>query len=129
MRSRWIRGLVAGAAVLALMAAACGGGDDGDAGNGGTTEPAEQPADGGGATVTATDFRFTPAEVSVASGDAITFRNSAPGTPHTFTVEGTDIDVTAEGGTSQDVDLDVDAGTYQFACRFHAQMEGTLMVA
>ena len=53
-----------------------------------------------------------------------------PATPHTFTVEGTDIDVANDPQSSQEVTIDLDPGTYTFFCRFHrAQgMEGTLTV-
>jgi hypothetical protein len=53
-----------------------------------------------------------------------------PTTPHTFTVQGTKIDVTNDGGASQDVTIDLKPGTYPFLCRFHQSlgMTGTLVV-
>jgi plastocyanin len=120
-------------AVLALVGVACGGDDEPEDG-GTTTQPTDEettePTDdgGGGTTVTANNFSFTPSEVTVASGDTITARNGNPVTPHTFTVEETDIDVSLAAGTSEDVPIDLDPGEYGFVCTIHGQMTGTLTV-
>jgi plastocyanin len=100
-----------------------GGGSTGSSGSGG----------GGGAsvrTVTQVNYRFAPAKVTVTSGDVITVSDTNPSTPHTFTVEGTPIDVSNNPQQSQDVTIDLDPGTYVFFCRFHRSqgMEGTLIV-
>jgi plastocyanin len=81
-------------------------------------------------TVTQANYMFTPSTPKVASGDAITVDNSTPDTPHTFTVDGENIDVTVAPGTSQDVTIDLPAGTYPFFCRFHQSqgMTGALKV-
>lgn len=81
-------------------------------------------------TVTQANYTFTPSTPKVASGDTITIDNSTPDTPHTFTVDGENIDVTVAPGTSQDVTIDLPAGSYPFFCRFHqsAGMTGTLKV-
>jgi plastocyanin len=88
---------------------------------------------GGGksvATVTQSNYVFTPSKLTVASGDTITIKNSTPDTPHTFTVDGQSIDVVVSPATSQDVKIDLPAGMYPFHCQYHqAQgMVGTLTV-
>jgi plastocyanin len=132
MRTRWVGRLLSLVAVLALVGAACGGDDEPE--DGGTTQPTDEettePTDdgGGGTVVTANNFAFTPTEVTVASGDTITATNGNPLTPHTFTVDDTDIDVNLAGGTSEDVTVDLDPGEYGFRCEIHGQMTGTLTV-
>ena len=85
----------------------------------------------GGQTLTQVNYQFMPAKLTVAQGDTITVSDTNPTTPHTFTVEGTDIDVANDAQSSQEVTIDLEPGTYAFFCRFHrAQgMEGTLTVA
>jgi plastocyanin len=80
--------------------------------------------------VTQANYTFAPSTPKVAPDDTITIENSTPDTPHTFTVDGENIDVTVAPGTSQDVTIDLPAGTYPFFCRFHqsAGMTGTLKV-
>jgi plastocyanin len=81
-------------------------------------------------TVTAVNFRFDPATITVASGDVIEVRDTNPQTPHTFTVRGTDVDLAVDPQTSGTVTIDLDPGTYDVICRFHdAQgMTATLTV-
>lgn len=142
------RAAAAGAVALAIVATACGGGSGTDggaygAGGGGQASSAATPTDtassdggtvtggdGGGKTLTEVNYQFTPAKFTVRQGDTITVSDTNPTTPHTFTVEGTDIDVANEAQTSQEVTIDLPPGTYTFFCRFHrAQgMEGTLTV-
>ncbi len=103
-----------------------GGGGGGGAGGG-------QSTGGGGssvATVGQASFTFDPAEITVQSGATITVDNTDAGTPHTFTISGSDIDVTNDGGASQDVKIDLPPGTYEFVCRFHQSrgMTGTITV-
>lgn len=92
-----------------------------------------QSTGGGGtsvATVGQVNFSFDPAEITVKSGATITLDNTSPGTPHTFTIPGSDIDVTNDGGASQDLKIDLPPGTYEFVCRFHESsgMTGTITV-
>ena len=107
-----------------------GGGESSRGGYGGY---GGQSTGGGGssvATVGQVNFSFDPAEIAVKSGATITVDNTSPGTPHTFTIPGSDIDVTNDGGASQDVKIDLPPGTYEFVCRFHESsgMTGTLTV-
>jgi len=115
---------------------AYGGGESsrgGYGGYGGGGAGGGQSTGGGGssvATVGQVNFSFDPAEIAVKSGATITVDNTSPGTPHTFTIPGSDIDVTNDGGASQDVKIDLPPGTYEFVCRFHESsgMTGTITV-
>jgi plastocyanin len=132
--------LVAVLAALALVGAACSDDptvDEPTDTGAATTEPAETTTPGPpetsdigstGVTVSATNFQFTPTDPTVASGETIVFRDAHPSTPHSFTVDGTDIDAVASGMQSVDVVIDLDPGEYDFHCRFHSQMQGTLTV-
>jgi plastocyanin len=148
-----IRMLALGAVLL--LGAACGGGGEpsqpaggptattGPTGATGTTDDGGGydryggggggMGDGGGqnkgdVALQAVNFSFSPADLEVASGTELVVRNAATDTPHTFTVEDTDVDVELSPGDVEDVEIDLDAGTYAFHCRFHSQMTGTLTV-
>ena len=144
---RW-KAVAAGALSLALLTAACGS-DSGASGGGaygaggGQASSAATPTEatssdggattggaGGGKTLTQVNYQFTPAKFTVHQGDTITVSDTNATTPHTFTVEGTDIDVANDAQSSQEVTIDLEPATYTFFCRFHrAQgMEGTLTV-
>jgi plastocyanin len=81
-------------------------------------------------TLTQSNYLFSPSQITVKAGETITVDDSNPTTSHTFTVDGTNIDVTNDGGESQDVTIDLQPGTYDFFCRFHESlgMTGTLVV-
>ena len=107
---------VAGSTLLA----ACGGGD-------GATD---DPADGGGAssTVTLRDNEFAPADPVIAAG-TVELVNEGE-SPHTFTIEGEDVDVEVEAGQTATATVDLPEGTYTLFCSFHRSqgMEATLTV-
>lgn len=97
-----------------------------------TTEAPATAGDGVGATedatVTASNFAFSPSELSIDAGTDITFTNDDT-TAHTFTVDDTDVDVEVQPGESASVPTgELDSGDYSFHCRFHSQMTGTLTV-
>ena len=125
-RLHWLIALLA---VVALVGAACGGDDGTDNGTVSTTEPTTEPADGGAETVALEDFRFNPADLTVATGTTLTLDNTGQA-PHTFTVEGQDIDEEVAAGESGEVTIDLEAGSYDVVCRFHEGqgMVGTLTV-
>ena len=138
MGQRWKR-TAAGLMTLGLLAAACGSsGGSGSAYGGGATSPsagssASSGASTGGAsllTLTQANYQFAPAKITVNQGDTITVSDTTPSTPHSFTIDGTSIDVTNNAGQSQDVTIDLQPGTYTFYCKFHRSsgMEGTLTV-
>jgi plastocyanin len=74
------------------------------------------------------DFAFLPDCLSVDAGATISLENTGDA-PHTFTVQGTDLDVKVDAGSSDEIRFDgVDPGTYAVTCTFHPQMEATLTV-
>ena len=109
--------------------AAGGGGGDGGGGEDGG-EDGEDDGGGGAAAVTVqvNNFLFAPSNIEVAAGSEIEVKNGNANTPHTFTVEGTDIDLELSPTDSEDVTIDVDPGSYDVICRFHGQMTATLTV-
>jgi plastocyanin len=142
MRSRATIALVA----LLLLGAACGGdgGAGGPYGGGGASPTTGGGAAGGGedngggeddggggsaaVTVQVNNFLFAPSDIEVAAGSEIEVKNGNASTPHTFTVEGTDIDLELSPMDSEDVTIDLDPGSYDVICRFHGQMSATLTV-
>jgi plastocyanin len=132
-------------AVVFLLSTACGAdndGGDGDTGGGATSTPSATAGgdggeggedDGGGdsgaaITVQVNNFLFAPSNIEVSAGSEIQVENGNPNTPHTFTVEGTDVDLELSPMDSEDLTIDIDPGSYEVICRFHAQMTATLTV-
>ena len=108
-------------AAVAIMLGACGS----DA-----ASPEELcPTPTQGTTVEMADFSYAPGCISVAAGTSLEVRNVGEA-PHTFTVNGTDVDEQVDAGGSTTIDLSsVAAGTYEVVCTLHPQMEGALQVA
>jgi plastocyanin len=105
--------------VLALLLPACEG-------DGAPPEPCTDPTPA--TSVELADFAFRPDCLSVDAGATIALENSGDA-PHTFTVEGTELDVNMDAGGSDEVRFDgVDPGTYAVTCTFHPQMEATITV-
>jgi plastocyanin len=149
MGSTTIRRLIALGAI-ALLAAACGessGGEGGGAGGGqgggyygdrgggtdstgATGETTDAGAGGAELSVALNNYLFDPARIEVESGATIEVQNANANTPHTFTVKGTEIDVSLEPLTSDTVVLDLDPGTYTVFCKLHTSfdMEAELTV-
>ncbi len=118
-------------AALTLLGVACGGGGDG-----GTaapapqgTTPTETAASPAGDTLRMRDNEFVPSEFTVQAGSEITLQNEGQA-PHTFTIEGENIDHEVQAGETETESLELQPGTYDFVCRFHeaAGMVGTLTV-
>jgi plastocyanin len=110
-----------------LMLAACGGGgDDG----GGADAPATSAAETTSSTTTVTmlDNEYAPGDLVVEVGELELVNEGEA--PHTFTVEGEDIDVEVEAGSTGTASIELEPGTYTVFCEFHrAQgMETTLTV-
>jgi plastocyanin len=112
-------GRVAVIAALVLLPA-CGGDET-------PPEGCSDPVDA--TTVELSDFAFRPNCLSADAGATITLENTGDA-PHTFTVEGTDVDVEVDPGSSAEARLaGADPGTYAVTCTLHPQMEATLTVA
>lgn len=80
--------------------------------------------------VTVEGFTFGPGTVTVAVGDAVTWTNndSAPHTATSGSAAPEAFDTgTLEQGESATVVFDT-PGTYDYVCRFHASMRGTVIV-
>lgn len=75
------------------------------------------------------DFSFSPTCLAADEGGTLEISNTGAA-PHTFTVEGAEIDVKVDAGDSATVDLaGVAPGTYGVTCTLHPQMRGALHVA
>src|ERR687891_2064329 len=100
---------VAGTIMLASCGGGAGDGDGATTGNG----------DGGGASssVTMTDNAFSPADPVIAAGEVELVNEGA--SPHTFTIEGEDVDVQVDAGATTSATVDLPAGTYTLFCSFH----------
>jgi plastocyanin len=110
---------VAVIAALVLLPA-CGGDEKPPA-------PCSDPVDA--TTVELSDFAFRPNCLSTDAGATITLENTGDA-PHTFTVEGTDVDVEVDPGSSAEARLSgAEPGTYAVTCTLHPQMEATLTIA
>ena len=117
--------------VLAL--AACGGGEEAATP---TSPPAAttvspSPTETSGETrIAMQDNVFQPNTLTVASGAELELDNEGQN-PHTFTIEGEDVDTQVNAGENAKIALDLSAGTYDFICRFHQSlgMTGTLTVS
>ncbi len=106
-----------------------GGGYYGDRGNE-TGETGDAGAGGASLAVALNNYLFDPARIEVESGATIDVQNANANTPHTFTVRGTDIDVSLEPLTSDSAVIDLDPGSYTVICRLHTafDMEARLTV-
>ena len=112
-------GRVAVIAALAFLPA-CGG-------DATPPEACSDPVDA--TTVELSDFAFRPNCLSAEAGATIALENTGDA-PHTFTVEGTDVDVEVAAGSSVEASLSgAGPGTYAVTCTLHPQMEATLIVA
>jgi plastocyanin len=121
--------LVAAIASMVLVGAAC---SNSGTGSSETTTPAQSPASsaGGGSTsttLTMQNIAFSPTSLSVATGSTVDLDNEDSVT-HTFTIDGQDVDVTVDGGTTGSAPIDLAAGSYDFHCKIHPSMTGTLTV-
>jgi len=74
-------------------------------------------------------YMFTPSHPTTRAGVVkVSVTNNDP-FDHTFTVTGTSIDISAPGNGGGSATATLAAGDYQFHCRIHSSMTGTLTVA
>src|SRR5919108_3149792 len=101
-------------AAVALLGVACGG-DGGDAGE--TTD-----------SITMVDNEFQPSSFTAAS-TTLTVTNDGQAL-HSFTLPDGGIDQDVQAGQDASVDLSgLDAGTYDFNCKYHPEMTGSVTVS
>lgn len=132
--------------VLALGLVACGGDDEeppastGDTGAAtgstgsatGSTGSSECPdlTAGDTFTIAISNFVFDPDCFTARATQGITIVNE-DSADHSFTISGTQVDVTIGGGDTfngEPVAGVLEPGTYDFFCRFHPSMTGTVTV-
>ncbi len=138
--TRWLALLFACLA-LGLVVAGCGGDDDDDGGGGGA-ETTEQPADGGGggddgaggggggggAEVSEEGIAFKPAEVTVSTGDTVTWTNNDT-VAHDVTADSFSSGDSAGMAPGDTFEHTFDeAGMFDYVCTVHPGMEGTVVV-
>jgi plastocyanin len=135
-------------AVLALASAACSSGDDNGGPSGVTSTTGVSPGTTGTTgsesgctqanavdlsandpfTVTIKDFAYDPPCFVAASTSTITIVNK-DGTTHTFSIDGTQVDATIDGGqTFNGESPGLAPGSYDFYCKLHPTMTGTVIV-
>lgn len=119
--------LVAGVVATILVLAACDGGGGG-AGDGGGTTPGETLS------VTASEFKFEPSQLSAPAGTDVTVSVTNAGTiEHDFVIDEAALKILVEPGETETGTFNLEAGTYTFYCSVpghrEAGMEGTLTVS
>ena len=135
-------GVLAG--VLALAAAGCGGDDEGGGSASATTAapqataaPETTAADttaGGGAEnefqLVASGFAWDKTSLEMAAGSEVKVEvTNEDSAPHSFTFDEASVDQTVDGGEDATVTFTApDAGSYEFRCKFHGSMTGTVTV-
>lgn len=100
-----------------MTIAACGGGHR-------TAAKAPDPARH---TVTIEAMRFTPERLTVKAGDIVVWVNRDL-VPHTATSEGPTFDSATIDAAASWQFTTAAAGTFDYVCRFHPLMKGTLVV-
>ena len=119
---RRVLGTVVVMLIVAFGLAACGGDDD----DSGTV------ADGGEKAntveVTAEGTAFDPTTATATVGEVYFSVTNNDGFDHTFTIDGTDVDIALDANGSGTAEAELAAGTYQWHCKIHPSMTGTLTV-
>jgi plastocyanin len=137
-RGGLVIGLLVG--VLALAAAGCGGdGDDGGSASATTAAPETTSAPtttagGGGGDneiqLVAANFAWdrTSLEMTAGSEVSVEVRNQ-DSAQHSFTFEAASVDEVVDGGEDATATFTAPAaGSYEFRCKFHGSMTGTVTV-
>jgi len=113
--------LIAVLVVVGLGAAACG--DDDDSSSSGSSSASSTVS------VTASGFAFSPATATAKAGSVHFDVTNKDDTKHTFTIDGTSVNIQLDGGKSGSTDADLKAGSYEWHCTIHSNMTGTLTVS
>jgi plastocyanin len=109
------------------IAAACGGDDSGGAVSSPSTTT--KTAEPNTVAVTASGFKFSPATATAKAGEVYFEVKNEDSTNHTFTIDGTDVNIKLSGKSSGEAQADLAAGTYEWHCTIHSSMTGTLTVS
>lgn len=95
-------------------------------------EATEAPAGGQEVTITGHDIYFDPAEVKIKAGPVTFTLPNEGAAEHDFSIDELGISVNMPAGTTQTLEVDIPAGTYQYYCNIpghkDAGMVGTLVV-
>ncbi len=87
----------------------------------------DEPSTGTGDSVEIVEFVFEPETLTVPAGTTVTFTNQDKA-PHTATADDSSFDTEELGkGDSAEQTFD-DPGTYEYYCRFHVFMKGSVVV-
>ena len=120
--------LVAVLVVVGLGAAACGDDDDSSS-SAGSSSSTTKTTEKNTVAVTASGFKFSPATATAKAGEVYFDVKNDDDTKHTFTIDGTKVNIQLEGGKTGEAEADFDAGTYTWHCTIHSNMTGTLTVS
>ena len=94
----------------------------------GTSEPPACQRFASATSVDLKDFSYLPECIGADTGAALLLDNVGSA-PHTFTLEGTEVDVDVAAGEQGSADLSgVDAGFYTVTCTYHPQMVARIEV-
>ena len=123
---------VLAALVCVTLTSACGGGDE--AGGDGTTTAASKGT-AQRVEISAKDFLFQPARLSVEPGKVTFVLTNDGNAPHALEIEGNGVEEetdTIDAGDSTELTVDLEDGTYEIYCPVDGHrergMEGTLTV-
>ena len=118
--------------VTTLGLAACG--DDDDGGAAATSAGASATTAGAGGeqtntiTITVSGNAFDPNTVSATAGKVVFNVTNQDSVKHTFTIDGTDVDIALDPNGSDSAEAELAPGTYPWHCKIHTSMTGTLTV-
>ncbi len=125
-----LRRTLALAVLLALTGTACSSGGEGG-GSDGAGDCVDLTTQGDTFTIRMEDNEFLPSCFTASAGQSIRIVNEDAGL-HSFTLEGTSIDVDIAGGETFEggpVTGEVAPGTYQLICKYHLPgMQGEVRV-
>jgi plastocyanin len=137
-----MRRLLGGLAIVALGLglAACGGDDDGTvaapdsstttaAAGGSSTTAGSSAAHENTVNVTASGFAFKPTTATAKAGEVYFEIKNDDTTNHTFTIDGTDVDIHLSAQSTGEQETELKAGSYDWHCSIHSSMKGTLTVS
>ena len=118
--------------VTAFGLAACGDDDDGGAAVTSAEASATTAAAGGEQTntitITVSGNAFDPATAEAAAGKVVFNVTNQDSLKHTFTIDGTDVDIALDPNGSGSAEAELAPGTYPWHCKIHTSMTGTLTV-